>query len=192
MHIWWRQTTWVVLVTITTHIPHFINVAHTVLWIFDFFVISHQNRYANEVSNMHIWWRQTTWVVFVPPPTTHIPSLTKIGHCILIRELRFTFWCWRETYISTYICIYRQRDKWKLSGPSSIAGGPQKSFCKYSSIWLISTVLFLRTYLMILYTSFQHHKLLLWWATSTITLQHTNHDKVLKDNSYYQCRNQTV
>ena len=30
----------VVLVPITTHIPSFINVAHTELWIFDFFVIS--------------------------------------------------------------------------------------------------------------------------------------------------------
>ena len=37
MHIWWRQTTRVVLVAITTLIPSFINVAHTELWIFDFF-----------------------------------------------------------------------------------------------------------------------------------------------------------
>ena len=41
MYIWWRQTTpWVEIVPITTHIPSFINVAHTELWIFDFFVIS--------------------------------------------------------------------------------------------------------------------------------------------------------
>ena len=65
-------------------------------------------------------------------PTTHIASLTKIGHCVLIRERRFTFWCWWETYIlhihpsiATYIHTYRQRDKWKLSGHSSRAGGPQ-------------------------------------------------------------------
>ena len=30
------------------------------------------------------------WVVHVPP-TTHIPSFTKISHCVLIRERRFTF-----------------------------------------------------------------------------------------------------
>ena len=132
----------IVRVSITTHIPSFINVAHTELWIFDFFVISqsqqiglckwgvkyahlvttdhlsstcahhyphtkfhqcspyrtlyiwlfllltNQNRcVANEVLNMRIWWRQTTWVVLVPP-TTHIPSLTKIGHCILIKEAK--------------------------------------------------------------------------------------------------------
>ena len=36
----WRQSTWVVLVAIATHIPSFINVAHTELWIFDVLVIS--------------------------------------------------------------------------------------------------------------------------------------------------------
>ena len=84
MCIWWWQTMWVVLVPITTHIPSFINdsVAHTKLWIFNFFVITlaNQNRYANEVLNISIRWWQTTWVVLVPP-TTHIPSFTKIGHC---------------------------------------------------------------------------------------------------------------
>ena len=35
---------------------------------------------------MHIRLRQTMWVILVPPPTTYIPSLTKIGHCVLIRE----------------------------------------------------------------------------------------------------------
>ena len=136
---------------------HCINVAHTELWIFDFFVISqseqickwgikyahsvttdhmgssctnhyphtkfhqcspyrtldvwllllaNQNRYANEVLNMPIWWQKTTWVVLVPP-TTHIPRLTKIGHCVLIREWRFTFWCWRDlTSVHTYIHQY--------------------------------------------------------------------------------------
>ena len=189
MRIWWRQTTWVVLVPITTHIPSFINVAHTELWIFFFFVISqseqickwgikcahslttdhmgstcahhyphtkfhqcspyrtpdiwlflllaNQNKYANEVLNMCIRWRQTAWVVLVPP-TTHIPSLTKISHCVLIRERRFTFWCWRDLNISTYIHTsvhpYRQRYKWKLRGPSSIAGSPQK-YTTYQIGW---------------------------------------------------------
>ena len=147
MRIRWRQTSWVVLVSITTYIPSFIDVAHTELWIFDFFVIrqleqickwdikyahsvttdlmgstcvhhylhtkfhrcspyrtldiktflllANQNRYANEVLNMCIRWWQTTWVVLVPT-TTHIPSLTKIGHCVLIWKWRFTFWCWRD------------------------------------------------------------------------------------------------
>ena len=40
MHIESQQTTWVVLVPITTHIPRFINVAHTELWIFHFLVVS--------------------------------------------------------------------------------------------------------------------------------------------------------
>ena len=127
MYIWWRQTTWVVLVPITTHIPSFINVANIELWIFDFFLLlANQNRYANEVLNMRIRWRQTTWVILLPP-TTHIPSLTKIGHCVLVREQRFTFWCWRDlTSVHTSVHPYRQRYNWKLSGPSSIAGGPQK------------------------------------------------------------------
>ena len=130
MRIWWRQTTWVVLVPITTHIPSFINVAHTELWIFDFFFISqleqicklgikyahlvmtghmgrtcahhyphtkphqcspyrtldiwllllaNQNRYANEVLNMRIWWQQTTWAVLVPI-TTYISSFINVAH----------------------------------------------------------------------------------------------------------------
>ena len=168
MRIWWWQTTWVVLVPIATHIPSFVNAAHTELWIFDYFVISqseqickwgikyvhlvttdhmgstcahhyphtkivshtelwifdilllaNQNRYANEVLSMCIRWWQTTWVVLVPP-TTHIPSLTKIGHCVLIREQRFTFWCWRDlTNLHPSICTYIQtalqmKTKWSF------------------------------------------------------------------------------
>ena len=79
MRIWLRQTTWVVLVPITTHIPSFINVAHTELWIFDFLLLANQNRYANEVLDMRIWWWQTTWVVLVPI-TTHIPSFINVAH----------------------------------------------------------------------------------------------------------------
>ena len=96
------------------------------IWLF--LLSANQNRYANEVLNMHILWRQTTWVVLVFP-TTHIPSLTKISHCILIWEPRFTFWCWRaltSVHIYTYLHQYRQCYNWKLSGLSSIAGGPQK------------------------------------------------------------------
>ena len=105
MCIWWWQTTWVVLVPITTYIPSFINVVHTELCgHLTFLLLANQNRYVNEVLNMRIRWRQTTWILLVP--TTHIPSLTKICHCVLIRERRFTIWCWRETNIHTYICTY--------------------------------------------------------------------------------------
>ena len=79
MRIRWRQTTWVARVPSTTHIPSFINVAHTELWIFDFLLLNNQSRYVNEVLNMRIWWRQTTWVVLVPI-TTHIPSFINVVH----------------------------------------------------------------------------------------------------------------
>ena len=62
MHIWWGQTTWVVLVPITTHIPSFIYVAHEELWIFDFFVISQSEqickwsfKYAHLVTISHFF-----------------------------------------------------------------------------------------------------------------------------------------
>ena len=68
---------------------------------------------------MRIRWRQTSWVILVLP-TTHIPSLTKIAHCVLIRERRFTFWCWRDlTSVHTYIHQYIQtalqlKTKWSF------------------------------------------------------------------------------
>ena len=139
MRIQWQQTTCVVLVPITTNIPSYINVAHTELWIFDFFfvisqseqickwsikyahlvttdhmgstcahhyphtkfhqcspyrtldiwlflLLANQNRYANEVFNMCIWWQQITWLVLVPI-TTHIPSFINVGHME-----RWIFW----------------------------------------------------------------------------------------------------
>ena len=61
MRIWWQQTTWVVFVPITTHIPCFINLAHTELWIFDFFDISQSGqickwgiKYAHLVMTDHM------------------------------------------------------------------------------------------------------------------------------------------
>ena len=126
IRIRWRQTTWVVLAPITTHIPSFINVAHTELWIFDIFVISQSEqickwgiKYAHTVTTDHMG------CTCAPP---HYPLTKKIGHCVLIRERRFTFWCWWDlTSIHPYIHIYRHHYNWKLSGPSSIAGGPQKA-----------------------------------------------------------------
>ena len=121
------------------HIQSFINVAHTELWIFYFFVISQSEqickwriKYVHSVTAAH--------VCSTCAPTTHIPSLTKISHCILIRERRFTFWCWRETYICTYIHLYRQRDNWNLSVPSSIAGGPHERQWSRSSCYNIQRI----------------------------------------------------
>ena len=65
---------WVALLPTTTHIPSFVTVAHTELWIFALLLLANQNKYANEVLNMHIWWRQTTLVV-----TTHIPSFVTVA-----------------------------------------------------------------------------------------------------------------
>ena len=56
-----------------------------------------------------------------PPPLPTYQVWQKIGHCILIREWRFTFWCWRDlTSVQSSVHPYRQRYNWKLSGPSSI------------------------------------------------------------------------
>ena len=177
MRIWWWQTTCVVLVPITTHIPSFINVAQTELWIFDFFVISQSEqickwgiKYAHSVTIDHIGRtcaHTTTIPSFINVAHTELlifdffvisqseqickwgiryaHSVTKdhVGstcaphyphtkfdkncYCVLIRERRFTFWCWRDlTSVHTSVHPYRQRYNWKLSGPSSIAGGPQK------------------------------------------------------------------
>ena len=110
-----------------THIPSFINVAHTKLWIFDFFVISQSEqtckwgiKYAHSVTKDHVG------STCAPPlPTNQVCD--KIGHCVLVRARRFTFWCWRDlTSVHTSVHPYRQRYNWKLSGPSSITGGPQK------------------------------------------------------------------
>ena len=79
MWIWWWQTTWVVLVPITTHIPSSINVSHTGLWIFDFFVISQSEKICKWSTKYAHQWRQTTWVVLVSI-TTHIPSFINIAH----------------------------------------------------------------------------------------------------------------
>ena len=50
---WQHKNTWIILeCTTTTHIPSFIAVFHIELWIFDF-VVANQNKYANEVLNMH-------------------------------------------------------------------------------------------------------------------------------------------
>ena len=89
-------------------------------------LLANQNRYANEVINMHIWWRQTTWVVLVPPHYSHtkFDENRSLPSCSGLPFFALNCW-WDLTGIHTYICMYRQRYKWKLSGPSSIADGPQ-------------------------------------------------------------------
>ena len=106
MHIWWWQTTWVVLVPITTHIPSFINVAHTELWIFDFFVISQSEQickwgieYAHLVTTDHVG---STYAHHYP----HTKFYKKLVIAFSLEKQRFTFWCWQETYICTYIHTY--------------------------------------------------------------------------------------
>ena len=109
------------------------------LFFFWLLLLANQKRYATEVLNICIRWRQTTWVVLVST-TTHIPSFTKIGHCVHTKVYLF---CWNvdekplssiHPSIHTYIQTDRQRDNKNLSGPSSIAGGPQ----------LLKTICFLR------------------------------------------------
>ena len=59
--------------TCAHHYPHtkFHQRSPYRIWISDFFVSQKRNRYANEVLNMCIRWRQTTWVVLVPPLPTY-------------------------------------------------------------------------------------------------------------------------
>ena len=73
-----NRHTWVILISTTTNIPSFITAAHTELWIFAFLLLTNQNRYANEVLDMHIQWRQTSWVVLLPIPT-HKPSFVTVA-----------------------------------------------------------------------------------------------------------------
>ena len=104
MHIWWQQTTWVTLVPRTTHVPRFVIVAHIELWIFAFVVIAYQNKYANELFNMHIWWQQTTWVKLVPS-TTHIPSLVTVAH-IELWMFAFVVKAYQNMQTSYFICAF--------------------------------------------------------------------------------------
>ena len=67
------------------------------------------------------------------PTTTYIQSFMKIGHCVLAKTYLFvdeqpiSIHPYLHTYIHPYIYYtYRQRVNENLSGPSSIAGGPQK------------------------------------------------------------------
>ena len=50
------------------------------------------------------------------PSTTHIPDVTKICHCVLIREAKVYLFCWQATYIHIYTpsiqTAWQQKSKW--------------------------------------------------------------------------------
>ena len=115
MRIWWQQTTWVVLVPIITHIPSFINVAHTELKIFDFFVISQSEQICKRgIKYTHSAMTDHMGIVLVPiiPLSTifmNKPSLVSIrlqlfkwGHFhIFILSYNLTsddLWPWHVTF----------------------------------------------------------------------------------------------
>ena len=77
----------------TTHISSFVTVAHTELWICALFFLANQNRYANEVLDMCIHWKQTNvnevfkyvsnlfgHSLVLMPTTTHISSFVTAAH----------------------------------------------------------------------------------------------------------------
>ena len=110
MCIWWRQTTWLVLVTNNTHIPSSINVTHTELWIFDIYVISQ----SEQIWKWSIW--QTTWVVLVPPLPTY-QVLQKSVIVFSLEKRRFTFAVDEilHTSIHTYIqTVLQMKTKWSF------------------------------------------------------------------------------
>ena len=147
MHHWWQQTTWVVLVPITTHIPSFINVAHTELWIFVCFVISQSEqickwgiKYAHSVTTDHVG--------STCAPTSHISSLMKIGHCILIRERRFTFDVDDKPTYSVHPSVqtaWQMKTKWSFQHswrPTkcwflALFGEFKVHFCKSIDVWTL-------------------------------------------------------
>ena len=122
MHIRWRQTTWVVHVPIITHIPGSVRVApygtlDICLFFFFFFflLLSTQNKYANEVLNIHIQWRQITWVILVIwvillPTTTHIPSFVTVAYTELLIYLPFSFLANQKRYENKVLNI---RIRWQ-------------------------------------------------------------------------------
>ena len=174
MRIWWRQTTWVALMPITTHIPSFINVAHTELWIFDFFISQSEQickwgiKYVHSVTTDHVG---STCVPHCPHTkfdenrSLHSHLRAKVYLLMLTRS-------YISTYIHTYIHQYRQRYNWKLSAPSSIAGGPQKAtrkfviqnamraffFFLFDLNFSIDSIMFLNTNHMIVCTMLSDHK----------------------------------
>ena len=92
------------------------------------FVSGHMKTFWNNEANLFFKTTGNAWKnSYYQGPKLHeghTPSFTKIGHCVLIREAKVYLW---------RVHLYRQRDNWNLSGPSSIAGGPQSvsEACSY-------------------------------------------------------------
>ena len=70
----------------------------SLLHIWFFVIITNQNRYANELLDMHIWWRQTAWVLLVPINYPH----TKFHQCSPYRTL--DIWFFFVISLSEQIC----------------------------------------------------------------------------------------
>ena len=101
------------------------------LWIFDFFVISQSEqickwgiKYAHSVTTDHIG---STCVPHYP----HTKFDKNRSLCSHLRAKVYLLMLTRSDW-HLYIHTYRQRYKWKLSGPSSIAGGPHQSKTKHT------------------------------------------------------------
>ena len=91
MHIWWQQTSKVVLVFTTTHIPSFVNVVHKELWIFAFFVVSQSEQICKwGIKYAHLVMADQVESTVLCAPTTHIPNFTKSILVFSLGKQRFT------------------------------------------------------------------------------------------------------
>ena len=88
MRIRWRPTTRVVLVSITTHTPSFIKVAHTELWIFDFVVISQ----SEQICKWGIKYAHLVMTDHVGSTCTHHYLHTKFHQCSPYRKNSGYIW----------------------------------------------------------------------------------------------------
>ena len=99
----------------------FINVSHTELWILNFFVISQSEqicksgtKYAHSVTTDHV-------SSICAHHYIHIPSFTKISHCVFIEEAKVYAIGWNACFIHVGLCVQT------LWPSSSLTGGsPQK------------------------------------------------------------------
>ena len=92
--IFTEYTAWaafgVVLVPITNHIPSFINVAHTELWIFDFFVISQ----SEQICKWGIKYVHSVMTDHMGSTCAHHYPHTKFHQCSPYRTLDIWLFCY--------------------------------------------------------------------------------------------------
>ena len=113
MRIQWWQTRWVLLVPTTTHIPSIVTVAHIELWIFAFFVISH-----NRNKKKSKWAIQYAYSV----TTDHVGNTcayhylhTKFYENRSLRSSKGLPFSWWETYIHPSIqTAWQLKSKWSF------------------------------------------------------------------------------